>query len=207
MHRVFRDALYLKKGKVSLKKYGLEKFNNLVDALNSLPTVGKKSALRYAYHMVLKDSFSALKIANAIQEAVTSIKECQRCGALSEDEICPICADELRDDSKLCIVENAKDIFILEDSTDYDGKYFVLKSLEELDIKKLETIVQDGVEEVIFALTPSISNDAVIIFLEDKLKEYDLSFTKIAQGVPTGINLENVDNISLSKALELRVKV
>ncbi len=190
-----------------MKKYGLEKFNNLIDALNSLPTVGKKSALRYAYHMVLKDSFSALKIANAIQEAVTSIKECQRCGALSEDEICPICTDELRDISKLCIVENAKDIFILEDSTDFDGKYFVLKSLEELDIKKLESIVKDGVEEVIFALTPSISNDAVIIFLEDKLKEYDLNFTKIAQGVPTGINLENVDMLSLSKALELRVKV
>ncbi len=110
-----------------MKKYGLEKFNNLVDALNTLPTVGKKSALRYAYHMVLKDSFSALKIANAIQEAVASIKECQRCGALSEDEICSICADETRDDTKLCIVENAKDIFILEDNTDYDGKYFVLK--------------------------------------------------------------------------------
>jgi len=190
-----------------LKKYGLEKFNNLVDALNSLPTVGKKSALRYAYHMVLKDSFSALKIANAIEEAVSSIKECQRCGALSEDEICAICSDDMRDNSKLCIVENAKDIFILEDSTDYDGKYFVLKSLEELDINRLEEMVKDGVEEIIFALTPSISNDAIIIFLEDKLKDYDVIFTKIAQGVPTGINLENVDNLSLSKALELRVEV
>lgn len=190
-----------------MKKYGLEKFNNLVDALNTLPTVGKKSALRYAYHMVLKDSFSALKIANAIEEAVASIKECQRCGALSEDEICSICADEMRDETKLCIVENAKDIFILEESTDYDGKYFVLKSLEKLDVSKLEEIVKDGIEEIIFALTPSISNDAIIIFLEDKLKEYNLSFTKIAQGVPTGINLENVDTLSLSKALELRVKV
>lgn len=112
-----------------------------------------------------------------------------------------------QDDAKLCIVENAKDIFIIEESTDFDGKYFVLKSLEELDIKKLEDIVKEDVKEIIFALTPSISNDAIIIFLEDKLKEYDLSFTKIAQGVPTGINLENVDTLSLSKALELRVKV
>lgn len=190
-----------------MKRYGLEKFDNLVDALGMLPTVGKKSAMRYAYHMVLKDSFSALKIANAIQEAVSSIKECQRCGALSEDEVCGICLDETRDETKLCIVENAKDIFIIEESTDFDGKYFVLKSLEDLDIEKLEDIVKEDVKEIIFALTPSISNDAIIIFLEDKLKEYDLNFTKIAQGVPTGINLENVDTLSLSKALELRVKV
>ena len=189
-----------------MKRYGLEKFDNLVDALGTLPTVGKKSALRYAYHMVLKDSFSALKIANAIQEAIGSIKECQRRGALSEDEICGICIDETRDSSKLCIVENAKDIFVIEESTDYDGKYFVLKSLEDLDLDKLKNIVREDIQEIIFALTPSISNDAIIIFLEDKLKEYKLTFTKIAQGVPTGINLENVDTLSLSKALELRVK-
>ncbi len=67
--------------------------------------------------------------------------------------------------------------------------------------------MKESIDEVIFALTPSISNDAIIIYLEDKLKEYDLKFTKIAQGVPTGINLENVDTLSLSKALELRVKV
>ncbi len=189
-----------------MKKYGLEKFNNLVDALNTLPTVGKKSALRFAYHMVTKDVFSALKISHAIENAVSSIRRCEICGALSEDEICSICFSESRDKKKLCIVENAKDIFVLEENTEYDGRYFVLDSIEEFDIEKLESILEEGVKEVIFALTPSLSNDTIIFFLEDKIKNFDLKFTKIAQGVPTGINLENVDMLSLSKALELRVK-
>ncbi|NPA74135.1 MAG: recombination protein RecR [Epsilonproteobacteria bacterium] len=190
-----------------MKKYGLEKFNNLVDALNTLPTVGKKSALRYAYHMVAKDTFSALKISHAIESAVSAIRKCEICGALSEDEICAICDDESRDASKLCIVEDAKDIFVLEENTEYDGRYFVFESLEDLDMEKLNGILNKGVKEVIFAFTPSLSNDAIIFFLEDKMKDFDLKFTKIAQGVPTGINLENVDMLSLSKALELRVKV
>ena len=189
-----------------MKKYGLEKFDNLVSALNALPTVGKKSALRYAYHMVLKDSFLALKISKAIEDAVMSIQECKVCGALSEDEICQICSDDSRDKEKLCIVENAKDIFVIEDASEYNGRYFVLKSLEELDLKQLNDIIETGVKEVIFALTPSLQNDAIIFYLEDKLSSFDLVYTKIAQGVPTGINLENVDTLSLSKALELRVK-
>ena len=188
-------------------KRGLEKFNNLVDALNTLPTVGKKSALRFAYHMVLKDSSNALKIANAIESAVANIKRCAKCGGLSEDEICDICCDESRDERLLCIVQSAKDIFVLEENASYNGRYFVLESLEGFDLKKLNEVIDSGVEEVIFALTPSLSNEAVIIFIEDKLKDKDLKFTKIAQGVPTGVNLENVDMLSLSKALSDRVKI
>ncbi len=190
-----------------MKKRGLEKFNNLVDALSSLPTVGKKSALRYAYHMVLHDSFSALKLSHAIENAVTHIKRCVKCGGLSEDEICDICYDEQRDSEKLCIVESAKDIFVMEESANYDGRYFVLENLDEEHLENLKARIDEGVSEIIFAFTPSLANDGVILFIEDKLKEYNLSFTKIAQGVPTGVNLENVDMLSLSKALSDRVKV
>ena len=187
--------------------HGLEKFDNLVEALSSLPSVGKKSAQRFAYHLVLKDSFNAMKISNAIESAIRSIRSCERCGGLSEHEICDICLDEQRDGLKLCIVENAKDILVLEENNLYDGVYFVLKDLEENSIERLKEIVSSGVKEIIFALTPSLANDAVIIFIEDKLKEYDLEFTKIAQGVPTGVHLENVDMLSLSKAISLRTKV
>jgi len=186
----------------------LEKFNNLVDALMELPSVGKKSATRFAYHLVLQDPFSALKLSHAIENAIATIKKCSVCGGLSEDEICEICHDDSRVDSKLCIVENAKDILVLEDSSAFDGKYFVLESVEEESISRLKSLVEKrDVEEVIFALTPSLSNDSVILFVEDRLKEYDLSFTKIAQGVPTGVTLENVDMLSLSKALNDRVRV
>ncbi len=190
-----------------MKKRSLEKFSNLVDALAALPTVGKKSALRYAYHMVLNDSFSALKLAHAIENAVTHINRCQKCGGLSEDEICEICFDEDRDSSKLCVVESAKDIFIIEENVDFHGRFFVLENLDEESIDKLKFLINSEVNEIIFALTPSLANDGVILFIEDKLKEFDLHFTKIAQGVPTGVNLENVDMLSLSKALSDRVKV
>ena len=191
-----------------MKKRGLEKFSNLVEALSSLPTVGKKSALRYAYHMVLSDSFSALKLAHAIEDAVLHIKRCEQCGALSEDEICDICEDDRRDSEKLCLVESAKDIFVIESNAMYDGRYFVLDSIDSFVIEKLQEIISfGGVKEVIFAFTPSLPNDTVILFVEDKLQGYDLIFTKIAQGVPTGVNLENVDMLSLSKALHDRKKI
>jgi len=176
----------------------LEKFDNLVEALSSLPSVGKKSAQRFAYHLILNDTF---------ESAVRFIRSCERCGGLSEHEICDICLDEHRDSLKLCITESAKDILVLEENNLYDGVYFVLDSLEEECVDKLKLIISSGIKEVIFALTPSLANDAVILFVEDKLKEFDLEFTKIAQGVPTGVHLENVDMLSLSKALNLRTKV
>ncbi len=187
---------------------GLEKFNNLIDALTNLPSVGKKSATRFAYHLVLNDPFSALKLSHAIEVAVSSIKRCSICRGLSEDEICEICLDEYREDRKLCIVESAKDILVLEESSVYDGKYFVLDALESHIIDELRSLVeQKDIEEIIFALTPSLANDSLILFVEDKLKEFDITFSKIAQGVPTGVGLENVDMLSLSKALSDRVRV
>jgi recombination protein RecR len=185
----------------------LEKFNRLVEALGELPSIGKKSATRLAYHMIMNDTFSGMKIAHAIEDALGSLKKCKECGGMSEDELCYICCDETRDTSLLCIVENAKDILLLEENGLFDGKYFVLESLEELSMSHLETIVQNGVSEVLFALTPSISNDAVMLYIEDKLGIYDLNFSKIAQGVPTGVSLENIDLLSLTRALQDRVRV
>ncbi len=188
-------------------RHSLEKFNRLVEALEELPTIGKKSATRLAYHMVMKESFVGMKISHAIEDALGSLRKCSMCGGMSEDELCFICSDESRDVAQLCILENAKDILLLEENGLFDGKYFVLDSLEELSINHLENIVKAGVKEVIFALTPSIANDAVILYIEDKLEPYHVSFTKIAQGVPTGVSLENIDILSLTRALQDRVKV
>ena len=185
----------------------LDKFNRLVDALGELPTIGKKSATRLAYHMVMNDSFIGMKISHAIEDALGSLKKCTACGGMSEDELCFICCDERRDSTVLCIIENAKDILLLEENGLFDGRYFVLDSLEELSISHLVKIVEDGVSEVIFALTPSISNDAVILYIEDKLSAFEVNFSKIAQGVPTGVSLENIDILSLTRALEDRVRV
>ncbi|MFV0482283.1 MAG: recombination protein RecR, partial [Campylobacteraceae bacterium] len=90
----------------------------------------------------------------------------------------------------------------------FNGRYFVLDSLEDERIDQLKRIVENAnIEEIIFAFSPSLASDAMILFVEDKLKNYELNFTKIAQGVPTGVSLENVDMLSLSKAMKDRRKV
>lgn len=185
----------------------LEKFNRLVDALGELPTIGKKTATRLAYFMIMNETYIGMKISHAIEDAIGSLKKCSECGGMSEDELCYICSDDGRDSALLCIVENAKDILLLEENGLFDGKYFVLDSLDEMNISHLEHLVERGVSEILFALTPSIANDAVILYIEDKLSEYDINYTKIAQGVPTGVSLENIDLLSLTRALEDRVKI
>jgi len=189
-----------------MRRYRVEAFENLVEALNALPTIGRKSAVRLAYHMVQSDGFGAMKLAHAIEHAVATLRSCSRCHAISEDELCTICSDETRDRSKLCIVQSAKDIFAIEESGKYDGLYYIVDSLDDLDEAHLHRIVEE-VEEVIFAFSPGIASDTMILFIESRLEGLGLNFTKIAQGVPTGVELENIDMLSLSRALEDRIRI
>jgi recombination protein RecR len=95
----------------------------------------------------------------------------------------------------------------IEENGHFDGRFFVLDSMEDFAITHLQEMIASGITEVIFALTPSIANDAVILYIEDKLEDYDVLFTRIAQGVPTGVSLENIDMLSLARALDDRVRV
>ena len=187
---------------------GLEKFNELVVAFEKLPGVGKKSAQRYAYHVCLNDSFGGLKLAQSIEEAVRFTGKCQICGGLSEDEICDICSDEKRDKSLLAVVETPKDIVVFEQSSIYAGLYFVLEEITAEYVEKLRNVIlQNNTQELIFAFTPGLNSDAIMAFIEDKLSDLRIKFSKIAQGVPTGVNLENIDLLSLMKALESRTEI
>ena len=190
-----------------MKKQKIEAFENLVSAFQDIPSIGKKSAIKMAYHLVMVDSFSAMKLSHAIEEGVNSIKRCKKCHNMSEDELCFICADEYRDSSILCIVQSAKDILTIEESGEYKGVYYIVTQLRDLDEYHLKDAV-GGVHEVIFAFPPSLATDTMILYIEDKLLDIrGLKFTKIAQGVPTGVELDNVDMLSLSRAMEARVKI
>lgn len=189
-----------------MRSYRVEAFERLVEAFNALPTIGRKSATRLAYFLVNENGFAGLKLAQAIEDAVSTLQKCRRCHAISEDELCGICSDESRDRSKLCIIQSARDVFVIEESGQYDGLYYILSSLEDLDEAHLHEMVE-GVEEVIFAFPPGIATDTMILFIEDRLADRNLVFSKIAQGVPTGVELENVDLLSLSRALEERTRV
>lgn len=189
-------------------KLGLDKYYELVESFEALPTIGKKSAQRLAYHIIMNDNYCGIKIAHSIENAIKSIHRCIKCGCMSEHEICEICLDDTRSADVLCIVQSAKDIFTIEESKQFDGKYFVISELEQELLNKLIEFIQcNNTKEILFAITPSLSNDAFILFIEDRLEKYKIRFSKIAQGVPTGVSLENVDILSLSKAIQSRVKV
>lgn len=191
-----------------MSKKGLDNFYNLVESFEKLPAIGKKSALRLAYYIVYENSYSGLNLAHSIEHAIATIKKCTICNSMSEYEICDICLDENRDSTNLCIVQSAKDIFIIEDSKQYNGKYFSLERLDDEQIKKLIKLVKtNNITDILFAITPSLANDAFILYIEDKLKDLNITFTKIAQGVPSGVSLENVDILSLSKAINGRTKI
>jgi len=189
-----------------VKQYKIEAFENLVEAFNALPSIGKKSALRLAYYAAMEDGFAALKLAHAIEHAVGSIQKCTKCHNMSEDELCNICSDPYRDTTKLCIVQSAKDILTIEESGQFNGVYYVVSEVRDMDEAHLFYAVE-GVKEVIFAFPPSIATDTMILYIEEKLQGLPIEFTKIAQGVPTGVELENIDMMSLTRALEARVKI
>ena len=184
----------------------LKSLNDLIEVLEELPSIGKKSATRMALTLA-KDKFKALKIVNAIENVISNIQECKICGNFSEYEICNICDDKFRE-KILAIVENQKDILTIENSNSYNGYYFVLSKVDDNHLQKLKNLIKSyEIKEVIFAFSPTIENEAKILLLEDKLKDLNIEFSQIAQGVPTGVNFENIDINSLSKAIKLRFKL
>ncbi|MBD5165538.1 recombination mediator RecR [Helicobacter sp.] len=185
-----------------------ENFAKLVESLEKLPSIGRKSAMRLAYFLAFEDKFSALSLAHNIECCAQQLRVCEECGGISNDTICAICSDRARNNGELCVVANPREIFLLEESGEFLGKYFVIGSLERLDLKHLEQIIQKHqIREVIFAFSPTLGNESVMLYLEDKLEHLGLQFTKIAQGVPTGVSLENVDQLSIIRALQSRVKI
>ena len=147
-----------------------------------------------------------MKLSHAIENAVESIQRCRKCHNLSKDELCHICSDDSRDRSKICLVESAKDILTIEKLGQYNGLYYVLSDIDRFDLTHLKDALK-GVKEIIFAFAPSIASDTMMLYIESQLEDLDLIFTKIAQGVPTGVSLENIDTLSLARAIEDRVSL
>ncbi|MWV62452.1 recombination protein RecR [Helicobacter saguini] len=184
----------------------LHSFNSLVLALEKLPTIGKKSAKKMAYTLAVENAPLGLQIAQAIHDCILEIRKCEVCGGLSNAEICDICLDSERRNGTLCIVSHPRDIFLIEDIGEFSGVYCVMQDYKEFDFSTLVSrIKNEGIEEVIFAFAPSLESDMLIMFIQEKLENLELRFSKIAQGVPQNISLDNVDNFSLARAFTSRV--
>ena len=191
-----------------------ENIEALIDALKILPGVGPKPAKRMALNLLSTNKQGAELISNSINIALDTIRPCQCCGVINDLEICNICSSETRDNDLLCIVESTSDLFSIEETREFSGKYFVLNGLlspienigpDDLRISKLIEICEErNVKEVIIALNSTLEGEATSYYLLDKLEKTDIKISKLAQGVPAGGDLNYVDNNTLKQAFSWR---
>jgi recombination protein RecR len=184
----------------------------LTEALCRLPGIGPRSAERLALHLVQSDADVSRQLARVILEAREKIRLCSVCGSLTESEPCAICTDSRRDAALLCVVERPLDIFALEKSGSFRGRYHVLGGKisplngvepEDLRIAELESRLT-GVTEIIVALSTDVEGDATSFYLGKRLGGKGVKISRIAHGLPAGTGLEFADEVTLSRALEGR---
>ena len=189
----------------------------LIDELGRLPGIGPKSAQRIAFHLLKVPADDASRLAHAISDAKARVRFCERCFNVSEAELCPICSDESRDSSIVCVVEEARDIVAIEKTGEFRGRYHVLLGAmsplegigpEQLKIRELVARIEpEGVEEVILCTNPNIEGEATAMYLARLLKPLGLSVSRIASGLPVGGDLEYADELTLGRAIEGRRQV
>ena len=189
----------------------------LIDALKVLPGIGPKSAKRMALSLLSSNKDTALSLSKSIEEAVLNIKFCSKCFVLNDQEICEICRSPERRNDSICVVESTSDLYSIEETSEFKGKYFVLNGLlspidnigaEELNIGSLlELIGEYDSKEIIIALNSTLEGEATSYFLLEKLKKENIVISRIAQGVPSGGDLNYVDNNTLRKALSFRTEL
>jgi len=180
----------------------------LILEFNKLPGVGQKSATRYAFHILNQSEEDVKNFAEALLAVKENVKKCHICGNYCESA---------RDHKIICVVEESKDIMILEKTTKYRGVYHVLNGRldplngitpNELNIKSLlERIAKDDIEEIILATNPNIEGETTAMYLAKLMKNFGIKITKLASGIPMGGNLEFSDTATISRALDDRVEI
>ena len=187
---------------------------NLTDAFARLPGIGGKSAQRLAFHVLSLPLDEAQEFADAILAAKREIHTCPVCQNLTDREVCPICNDESRDHSVICVVAEPKDVIAMERSREFRGVYHVLHGVicplnhvtqDDIKIKELLLRVGNGnIREVIMATNPDTEGEATAMYISRLLRPMELKVTRLAYGVPVGSQLEYADEVTLSRALEGR---
>ena len=192
----------------------IESLSKLAEKFGRLEGVGKKTAMRMAFSILELDTEEAEDFARAIRDAKEKIHLFPVCQNLTDREVCPICADEERDRSVICVVTDARTVLAMEKVREYRGTYHVLHGLispmngitpEQLKIKELLARVGTGeVGEVIVATNPTVEGEATAMYLSRLLQPFGVRVTRLAYGVPVGADLEYADEVTLYRALEGR---
>jgi recombination protein RecR len=192
-----------------------------VQAFSQLPGVGKKTALRLVLHLLKQDAKQVEFLADSLQKMRNDIKFCRRCHNISDGDVCSFCSNSMRKQTCICVVESIRDVIAIESTSQFNGTYHVLGGLispldgigpDQLQIESLlERIQKDEVEEIIFALNPTIQGDTTIYYIQKKINSdpdrSPIRVTTIARGISFGGELEYADEMTLARSLQNRLPV
>lgn len=194
-----------------------ESLRNLIESFKFLPSVGEKSAERFAFSIFDLDDEQVELFKESLDAVRNKIHHCSKCNVLTEENICSICSDEFRECKTLCVVEDVKSVFLFEKIGMFKGKYHVLNGLispldginpEDIGLDKLlDRIHDEKFNEIIFAFKPSIEGETTSLYIKKILDGLDIKITKLANGVPIGADMEYVDSLTLERALNDRKEI
>lgn len=190
--------------------------NQLIEQLSHLPGIGVKTAQRLAFHIMNMPADQAKRLADSITEAKSHVQYFKCCQTLTDKELCPICANVKRDHSVIMVVETTQDLAAYEKTGKYDGVYHVLHGAispmlgigpDDIRLKELMQRLQGDVSEVIVATNSSLEGETTAMYISKLIKPTGIKVTRIASGVPVGGDLENIDEVTLLRALEGRTEL
>lgn len=194
--------------------YDVAALEKLIEQFQKMPSIGRKTAQRMAFHVLDLSEAEVKEFSEAILEAHSKIHRCKVCQNLTEDELCPICASADRDQTQICVVEDPRDVLAIENTREYHGTYHVLHGTispmngvvpEMLAIKELVARVADGkTSEVIMATNPTLEGDTTAMYINQLLTPFGVRVTRLAYGIPVGADIEYADDVTLMRALEGR---
>ncbi|MCH5304136.1 MAG: recombination protein RecR [Ruminococcus sp.] len=196
-----------------MASYNVAPLEKLVEQFEKMPGIGYKTAQRLAYYVLNMSKTDAEAFSDAIREAHEKIHYCKTCCNLTDQELCPVCRNEKRDKSVICVVETPRDAMAMEATDEYKGTYHILHGAisplndigpDDLKIKELIARLSDNVSEVIMATNPTVEGDATAMYLSRLLKPMGIKVTRLAYGIPVGGDLEYADQVTLARALEGR---
>lgn len=191
-----------------------ESLKNLIESFKFLPSVGEKTAERFAFSIFDLEEEQIDLFKESLDDVRKKVHPCSKCNVLTEENICSICSDEFRDNNVLCVVEDVKSVYLFEKIGMFRGKYHVLSGLispldginpEDIGLDKLlDRIHEEKFSEIIFAFKPSVEGETTSLYIKKILEGFDIKITKLANGVPIGADMEYVDSLTLERALNDR---
>ena len=198
-----------------IQQYPSRLLESAVQEFSKLPGIGRKTALRLVLYMLRMEHEEVSHFTESLNKLKNEVKFCRVCHNISDQEICPICSDERRDASTICVVENIQDVMAVENTQQFTGLYHVLGGLispmdgigpSDLEIDSLVNRVAEGhVKEVILALSSTMEGDTTNFYIFRKLAGYDVKVSIIARGIAVGNELEYTDEVTLGRSIQNRV--